>query len=270
MPPHENQGESRVRENFTHGLVREANVRPRVASFTLVELLVVIAIISILAALLLPALRQVREMANRARCLSNIRQICAAVAMYANEHDGNVVDTFGYDFGPLYPYLGIGSGSALVNTDHVLMCPSARNKPVTTFQPYEVLIKGGPFRQSWGGSYWETNGDAAYGINRWIQAQRIEKIQYPAQTFCVLESSGTAWVYYFYAEPPIFRHGGSPSPGEDVLNTMMYRVGSKGFNAAFVDGHGEWIPKQKFVDWFFPGGYGSSGNPQPGNPWYVQ
>lgn len=57
------------------------------AGFTLIELLVVISIIALLIALLLPALRQARETARMAGCLSNMRQI--GVGWYAYTVDNN-------------------------------------------------------------------------------------------------------------------------------------------------------------------------------------
>jgi prepilin-type N-terminal cleavage/methylation domain-containing protein/prepilin-type processing-associated H-X9-DG protein len=59
---------------------------PRRRAFTLVELLVVIGIIAILVSILLPTLSNARQQAYRASCLSNLRQICQMMAIYAVEN----------------------------------------------------------------------------------------------------------------------------------------------------------------------------------------
>ena len=82
-------------------------VEPRRAGmskgFTLVELLVVIGIISVLVAILLPALSRAREQANLVKCMSGARQVHLAVEMYCNENKDFY--PFGFTGSDVYPFL---------------------------------------------------------------------------------------------------------------------------------------------------------------------
>lgn len=58
--------------------------------FTLVELLLVVAILALLAALLMPAMRAARGKAYTVACLSNSRQLAAAMLAYPTDNQGQL------------------------------------------------------------------------------------------------------------------------------------------------------------------------------------
>jgi prepilin-type N-terminal cleavage/methylation domain-containing protein/prepilin-type processing-associated H-X9-DG protein len=60
--------------------------------FTLIEMLVVMAVLAVLAALLLPVLARARASARTTTCVSNLRQLGSAFAMYAQDHDERLPD----------------------------------------------------------------------------------------------------------------------------------------------------------------------------------
>jgi prepilin-type N-terminal cleavage/methylation domain-containing protein/prepilin-type processing-associated H-X9-DG protein len=69
-----------------HPIIKGCGPRKN-TSFTLIEVLIVIAIISVLAAMLMPTLRNARLSALDIKCASNQRQIHMAIMLYLNDHD---------------------------------------------------------------------------------------------------------------------------------------------------------------------------------------
>src|SRR5437870_12394037 len=95
--------------------------------FTLIELLVVIAIIAILAAILFPVFAQARDRARMSACVSNMRQIGAALLMYVQDYD----ETYPYirfhgEGGQqgLYTYCWRNAIRPYLKSVDVMACPS--------------------------------------------------------------------------------------------------------------------------------------------------
>lgn len=66
--------------------------KPRVfggrSAFTLIEILVVVAIIGLLVAVLMPALKQARELSKAVVCLSHLEQLGVALKVYSHDSKG--------------------------------------------------------------------------------------------------------------------------------------------------------------------------------------
>lgn len=63
--------------------------KPYTSGFTLVELLVVIAIIGVLSSVLFPVFSRAKQDANRTLCASNLKQLAAALDLYAQDWNSN-------------------------------------------------------------------------------------------------------------------------------------------------------------------------------------
>lgn len=61
--------------------------RRAMKGFTLIELLVVIAIIAVLLAIIMPAMRKIKESAKQTICKSNLRNVGLGVMMYLDDSD---------------------------------------------------------------------------------------------------------------------------------------------------------------------------------------
>ncbi len=95
----------------------------RKIAFTLIELLVCFAIIAILAAIIFSVLAAGKDKTRQSVCLSNMRQIHAAVMLYRQDYDGS-------DSGTSVSQLGLPKSIeglpqwGYIKTNEIMWCPN--------------------------------------------------------------------------------------------------------------------------------------------------
>jgi prepilin-type N-terminal cleavage/methylation domain-containing protein/prepilin-type processing-associated H-X9-DG protein len=226
--------------------------------FTLIELLVVVGIISLLIAILLPALNKAREVSNRVSCLSNMRQIASGLTNYVASNYGwtpPAVSTV-YDFGDpdtartgtWGPQAGTGNflRFALGENIHLFICPDILD-PITSIYPPD----GNP-----ADDYSPTAlSNTSYLSNGVAFARQMSSIPHAASMIFLDEAAGQTnagfqrpfldvpgdpyGINYHYTVPSLFASYASwhryANGREQLLN-----VHDSGVNVIFLDGHGEY------------------------------
>lgn len=187
-------------------------------AFTIIELMVVMAVITVLAAILLPVAITARNRARTAACLSNLRQLGAAVFMYADDHDGylpfvNASPFAGSWTSRNYPQ---GTGSSYVCTtladyvknSDILRCPNDRGSAAFRFP----LSNRGVFSNAGTSYMW----NFARKPGGWLVNGRL--IAQTESTSVLFQDYGSDW------------HGSRVRQG--LLVTQETQM-----NAVYVDGH---------------------------------
>lgn len=152
--------------------------------FTLVELLVVVAIIAMLAALLIPGVRIGLEESRRSSCRNNLKQIGAALTIYADDHKGWLVfkdgrTTPNYDGGVLKNEAPFSQHVRLLNTQgyvtdgKVWVCPSDRYEGDNLERKVTVTTNMAQFNSFGNCSYMYVCG---YNVNSTIENPTIAPV----------------------------------------------------------------------------------------------
>lgn len=226
-------------------------------AFTLIELLVVIAIIALLLAILMPALKLVKEKAKNLTCRTNIRSLAMGFLVYTEANEGKVF-SYGSDSDISGNNLWlVQMEDSIGNINKVRYCPSTKlNK--ASWGPWgsaeETWIWTSGVTESEHGSY-GINGYFYSSTPYWIvptaewKASAWKNTNTTGRTSTVPVFTGAIWVDLwpqdndFVPADHNLATGGLGFDGagrNHIRRCMIDRHGGK-LSVAFLDGHAEAI-----------------------------
>jgi prepilin-type N-terminal cleavage/methylation domain-containing protein/prepilin-type processing-associated H-X9-DG protein len=220
--------------------------------FTLIELLVVIAVISILMAILLPALGRARDQAKQTVCTSRLRQLGIAHVMYQQSHDGWIVPaaqekgTSEYWYNTLGPYFKHQPSSHGYHVEdmgrEILICPLDKMAYPKMLNPHGLNPEG------WL-SYALNSQPTRHVSNRTkkyagVGGNKITQLQHPALTMLHCDFAYRVWICdsvtltknKYGSEPSAHFEAMIGYPKQNEAAEAAYRHNDR-MNILWTDGH---------------------------------
>lgn len=252
--------------------------------FTLIELLLVVSIIALLVALLLGALRAVRETARRAKCATNVRSLVQAALAHADTSkvgayiptQSETEDSLGYLFPQFIQDTEVGvcpSTQNVVRSDVLMSDAASRNKYGRTGIPVD-LDRAAP------GNAADDSGGHSYSVRGWFVGPfvwpddqlidsadasgaggdgNIQRGIAPGQPGYAASLIGTRNILktnrisYVKESKNVLLLDNDQDTGSAAPNYKMWPDGGNnhgldGLNAGFADGHSEWVNTPQLIE----------------------
>ncbi len=236
-------GDSIDSQNRLDKPINRKTVIPLNNKFTIIELFVVIAIISILAAMLLPALKKAKDHANSISCLSSEKQLTMCHFNYAIDYQEWAMAA--WDAGASQRWYDV-----LMETEHIpLPTPDV-------IKPYPLM-----HCDSRNSAYWNSSTSSGktyyhfvnYSLNNLIVGGgapwhvKISKIKKPEKTVMFADASGCTDGTISFANPFGYYKASYYLYCKTFFNMVPYNGGGypdgldlrhpPGANVSFYDGH---------------------------------
>ena len=239
------------------------------SGFSLVELLAVIGLLSVLIALLLPAMSKARRHAFQVACLSNLRQLGGALIAYASANNGAfpapaVAQSeqaedwvhwqparWGSPVSPDRDESNSTLGRFLGNDLRVLKCPLGLPERPPNMVDFGRLYPPYPFSYSVNILFTGYSSGGHFRPNNWQPACRLSAVIAPSQKILAIEEDhtkindggwwalGTEYPSRGTSSVSVWHDRGREF-GNYEIELSMYWVRGRG-NVVFADGHGEFF-----------------------------
>jgi prepilin-type N-terminal cleavage/methylation domain-containing protein/prepilin-type processing-associated H-X9-DG protein len=223
-------------------------------AFTLIEVLVSISVIALLLGILLPALGSARETGRGAVCLSNVRQLVAANAAYAEGNGGyyapasfdiyegnlerwhgtreTINDPFDAARGPLADYIGY--------TGAVRACPTFDDRLDHDAPGFEAGNGGYGYNKAYIGGRQDLFGTGPKSAKHTARADDVrrptETVMFTDAAFYMIVSGDTKLIEYSFAESPRVQQFPGTEPSMWSAPSIHFRHKSN-THSAWADGH---------------------------------